>query len=58
MTQERKDPQTGIKPIADWGKECARGWIRDSRFGTGQVIKGTNRKASRKNRAAIERMNS
>ena len=28
--------------------ECGRGWVRDERFGSGQVIKGTNRNVSRK----------
>ena len=45
------DPETHIKPITQWGPECSRGFVRDSRFGPGQVIKGTSRAKSRKNRA-------
>lgn len=30
------------------GGESARGWVRDERFGSGQVIGGTNRDKSRK----------
>jgi hypothetical protein len=48
------DPETGIKPIANWGIECGRGFVRDARFGPGQVIKGTNRSKTRKNRKAID----
>lgn len=49
------DPETGIRRIKDWGPECARGFVRDSRFGSGQVIKGTNRQKTRANRKAAER---
>ena len=35
-------------PISRWGSECGRGWVRDERFGSGQVIKGTNRNKTRK----------
>jgi hypothetical protein len=45
------DPETHIKPIREWGPECSRGFVRDARFGPGQVIKGTNRAKSRKNKA-------
>jgi hypothetical protein len=38
------DPKTGILPIHEWGEECGRGWVSESRFGTGPVIKRTNRK--------------
>ncbi len=48
------DPQTQIKPISEWGKECARGFVRDARFGPGQVIKGTNRNKTRKNMTFVE----
>ena len=45
-SQNRIDPATGIKPIALWGPECARGWISDVRFGPGdaKVIKRQPRK--------------
>ncbi len=42
------DPITGIFPICQWGNDCGRGWVRDERFGSGQVIKGTNRDKTRK----------
>jgi hypothetical protein len=42
------DPETGILPMCEWGSECTRGFVRDERFGSGQVIKGTNRAVSRK----------
>ena len=42
------DPRTGIKPISEWGSECGRGFVSDARFGSGQVIKRTNRDSSRK----------
>lgn len=41
---DRIDPKTGIKPIADWGPSCGRGFVCDSRFGGGQVIKRTSGK--------------
>jgi hypothetical protein len=41
------DPRTRIWPIDEWGSECSRGFVRDSRFGSGVVIKGTNRKTTR-----------
>lgn len=38
-------------PDEDWiekaSTECYRGFVRDSRFGGGQVIKGTDRSKSR-----------
>lgn len=39
---------TGLRPVSQWGNACQRGFVRDSRFGPGQVIKGTNRAVSRK----------
>lgn len=42
------DLNTGIWPIHEWGFASARGFVRDSRFGPGQVIKGTNRANTRK----------
>lgn len=42
------DLRTGARPIAEWGNSAAVGFVRDSRFGSGQVIKGTNRATSRK----------
>lgn len=54
----KTDPEitvkTHVKPIAQWGPECSRGFVRDARFGPGQVIKGTNRNKSRANRKAID----
>jgi hypothetical protein len=38
---------TGAAPIYEWGASCGRGWVRDDRFGSGQVIKGTNRNKTR-----------
>ena len=40
---------SAVKPISEWGPECSRGFVRDARFGPGQVIKGTSRAKSRKN---------
>lgn len=37
-TQKPVDPATGIRPISEWGSACARGFVSDSRFGSGQVI--------------------
>jgi hypothetical protein len=34
--------------VSTWGPDCARGWVRDSRFGPGQMIPGTNRASQRK----------
>ncbi len=43
------DPQTGIWPISEWGFECMRGFVSDSRFGPNDlVIKRTNRAITRK----------
>lgn len=42
------DPATGIWPIAEWQGSCYRGFVSDSRFGGGQVIKRTNRETSRR----------
>lgn len=41
------DPATGIRPISEWGSHCALGFVRESRFGSGQVIAGTNRDTTR-----------
>ena len=40
----------GAQSGLPWGSECSKGWVRDSRFGSGRVIKGTSRAKSRKNR--------
>src|SRR4051812_21720897 len=40
--------ETGIAPIAEWGPSARRGFVSDSRFGSGQVIKRSNRNVSRK----------
>ena len=53
MKHNDKDPQTGIRPISEWGPECSRGFVRDARFGPGQVIKGTSRNKSRANRKLV-----
>jgi hypothetical protein len=46
---ERKiDSETKIRPIGEWGSACARGFVSDARFGSGQVIKRTNRDLTRK----------
>lgn len=47
----KTDPQTGIKPISEWGGACKRGFVSDARFDSGkgdQVIKRTNRAKTRK----------
>ena len=44
----RIDPETQIKPIGEWGGACGRGFVSDARFGSGQVIKRTNRETTRK----------
>lgn len=51
---EHPSAPTGALPISQWGGACARGFVRDSRFGDGQVIKGTNRNTSRKWRNSKE----
>lgn len=42
------NPATGIWPTAEWTGHCHFGFVRDARFGPGQVIKGTSRDKSRK----------
>jgi hypothetical protein len=42
------DPKTGIRPISEWGPECARGFVSDARFGSGRIIKRTNRQTTRR----------
>jgi hypothetical protein len=44
------DPATGIWPMAEWGLECARGFVSDERFNRGgdRVIKRTTRTVTRK----------
>ena len=42
------DPETGIRPISKWGDACRRGFVSDSRFGSGPVIKRTNREVTRR----------
>lgn len=41
-------PETGIWPTCEWGYECQRGFVSDSRFGGGTVIKRTNRQTTRR----------
>lgn len=42
----------GVLPISEWGAECGRGFVSDSRFSaTDRVIKRTNRQSTRKWRA-------
>ncbi len=52
------DLATGIWPIAEWGGECYRGFVRHERFAGGpeRVIEGTNRAKQRKDRAKLETM--
>jgi hypothetical protein len=45
-------PFSGTEPY-QWGHTCATGFVRDSRFGSGQVIPGTNRNKSRANRRLV-----
>jgi hypothetical protein len=40
--------KTGVRPISEWGSGCARGFVSNERFGSGPVIKRTNRAAQRK----------
>jgi len=44
------DAETGIWPISEWGAECARGFVSDSRFARpgDKVIERTNRHTARK----------
>lgn len=42
------DPKTGIWPICEWGNACYQGFVSDSRFGSGNVIKRTNREVTKK----------
>lgn len=46
-------PFSGTEPY-QWGHTCATGFVRDSRFGSGQVIPGTNRNKSRANRRLVD----
>lgn len=38
---------------SSWGNTCSRGFVRDARFGSGQVIPGTNRAMQRKQRRVL-----
>jgi hypothetical protein len=50
------DPETGIRPIAEWGACCGRGFVSNARFGPNQlVIPRTNRAITRKWRALNDR---
>ncbi len=51
-----RDPKTGIAPIHEWGWECGRGWVSDSRFGSGTVIARANRDHTREVYRQAERM--
>lgn len=46
-------PFSGTEPY-QWGATCSSGFVRDSRFGSGQVIAGTNRNKSRANRRLVD----
>lgn len=46
-------PFNGTEPY-QWGGSCQTGFVRDSRFGGGQVIKGNNRNKSRANRRLVD----
>lgn len=43
-----------VKPVGEWGNECARGFVRDSRFGPGQVIKPVSRDKLRASRKLVQ----
>jgi hypothetical protein len=45
------DPATGIWPMSEWGTNCYLGFVSDSRFGGGQVIKRTNHTTSKRRRS-------
>jgi hypothetical protein len=49
------DPSTGIWPISEWGASCYMGFVSNSRFGSGPVIKRTNRETTRKWRKLNDR---
>jgi len=42
------DPQTGIAPIERWRGSCGRGFVSDSRFGSGLVLKRNTHRSKRK----------
>jgi hypothetical protein len=42
--QETRKHWEGVLPPEAWGMSCGRGWVSDSRFGSGQVIPRTRRK--------------
>lgn len=46
------DIETGIWPIHEWGFATTQGHVSDSRFGSGLVIKRTNRAKTKKWRRA------
>ena len=48
LEQMLVDPETGIRPMDQWGNACYQGFVSDARFGSGQVIKRTNRNTTRK----------
>lgn len=48
------DPATGIWPIEEWGAACERGFVSSARFGSGTVIKRTDRNTTRRWRQCKE----
>jgi hypothetical protein len=38
MNHHSIDPETGIRPISEWGPECRRGFVSDSRFGQDERV--------------------
>jgi hypothetical protein len=42
--EDTKRHWEGVLPPEAWGMSCGRGWVSDSRFGSGQVIPRTRRK--------------
>jgi hypothetical protein len=58
MKEHTIDPATGIRPIAEWGYECARGFVSADRFARPgeQVIKRANRTTQRKQRQLVAKL--
>jgi hypothetical protein len=50
------DPADGIRPVAEWGGACGRGFVSNARFGPNQpVIPRTHRKSTRARKPASPR---
>lgn len=50
----REERHVDSMQVGMWGTECTRGFVRDDRFGSGRVIKGTNRSKTKSNRHAVD----